>query len=141
MYNEDYTPAPVNEDLDHEDEPSDSESEDASPTVEPTPTPVSDSGDASPTDEPTMAPYTEEPTMYNEDYTPAPVEDDDDPEDEPTPAPETTSLAPATFAPSVPAPTPEGEECDDPVGAFAQVRACNPRKDLAPKLWGQTNIS
>ena len=79
--------------------------------------------------------------MYNEDYTPAPVEDDDDPEDEPTPAPETTSLAPATFAPSVPAPTPEGEECDDPVGAFAQVRASNPRKDLAPKLWGQTNIS
>ena len=60
--------------------------------------------------------------MY-EAYTPMPIENDD-PEDQPSSSagPGVLTLAPATFAPSVPGPASEGD-CDDPVAAYAQVRA------------------
>lgn len=56
-----------------------------------------------------------------------PVESDDPESDDQKPSssagPRTLTMAPATFAPSVPRPAPEGEGCDDPVEAYAQVKA------------------
>ena len=69
-----------------------------------------------------MVPETEQPTMYEtETYAPTPVTSKYS-VGEPSAALKTMTLAPATFAPSVAAPMPDGE-CNDPVAAFAQVRA------------------
>ena len=56
--------------------------------------------------------------MYDS-YTPTPVTAMDS-VGEPLLALETMALGPATFAPSVAVPMPDGE-CNDPVGAFVQV--------------------
>ena len=74
---------------------------------------------SSPTNEPTPTPETPEPTMY-ETYAPMPILVAE-PMGEPSSVSKAMTLAPAMFAPSVAAPTPDGE-CEDPVGAFAQVK-------------------
>ena len=55
-----------------------------------------------------------------------PVGSDDPESDDQMPSssagPGTMTMAPATFAPSVPGPAPEGEDCDDPVAAYEQVK-------------------
>ena len=64
--------------------------------------------------------------MYKvETYAPTPVTSTY-PVDEPSAGPQAMTLTAATFAPSVAAPMPDGE-CNDPVAAFAQVRACRAR--------------
>lgn len=104
----------------------------AAPTVEPTsvsmtdePAPaasveptMAEEPASTPTAKPTLAPEAAEPTMYETDA-PKPVQAVE-PMDEPSSVPKAMTLAPASFAPSVTAPMPDGE-CKDPVGAFAQV--------------------
>ena len=114
------TPVPVTEELA------------AAPTAEPTVASKTEEPATAPTAEPTMTPKTEEPTMY-EAYTPMPVTTRD-PVDEPLAAPKTLTLAPATFAPSVTAPMPDGE-CKDPVAAFSQVGASRARCFSWYALW------
>eukprot|EP00904_Undaria_pinnatifida_P011979 jgi/Undpi1/7911/HiC_scaffold_24.g10383.m1 len=106
----------------------------AAPSVEPTLAPDTEEPASGSTDEPTMGPETEEPassptteptptpetpesTMY-ETYAPMPILVVE-PMGEPSSVSKAMTLAPATFAPSVAVPTPDGE-CEDPVGAFAQ---------------------
>eukprot|EP00904_Undaria_pinnatifida_P011980 jgi/Undpi1/7912/HiC_scaffold_24.g10384.m1 len=88
----------------------------ASPTAEPTLGAETDEPVTTPTNAPTIAPDAEASTTY-ETYAPMPIQVAE-PMSEPSTV-TTMTLAPATFAPSVAAPLPDGE-CEDPVGAFAQ---------------------